>query len=143
MALAIYGLNMSVNGADHPAYYSISLSSGAVGAGSFSCTPAETQYTYVSFEGGITFQIPGGVASAGAAATTTNDLIAGNVYVSPAIEVPVQIALYYQGKIIQAYEVPAGQTQGSFSWNVPSSRESVPEPKSVLDGMIAPPTRPK
>lgn len=143
MGQAIYGLNMSVNGADHPAYYSISLSSGAVGAGSFSCTPAATQYTYVSFQGGITFQIPGGIASAGAAATTTNDLIAGQVYVSPAIEVPVQIALYYQGKIIQAYEMAAGQTQGSFSWNVPSERDTTPDPKSVLDGMIAPPTRSK
>lgn len=143
MGQAIYGLNMSVTGADHPAYYSISLSSGAIGAGSFSCTPGEAQYTYVSFQGGITFQIPGGIASAGAAATTTNDLIAGDVYVSPAVEVPVQIALYYMGKIIQVYEMAPGQTQGSFSWKVDSNRDTTADPTSVLDGMVARPARPK
>ncbi len=142
MGQAIYGLNMSVNGADHPAYYSISLSSGVVGAGSFSCTPAATQYTYVSFQGGITFQIPGGVASAGAAATTANDLIAGQVYVSPAIAVPVQIALYYQGKIIEALEIEAGQTQGNFSWKVDSSQDTTADPKGVIDQIVARPSRP-
>jgi len=142
MAQAIYGLNMSVVGADQTAYYSIALTSGTSGPGSFSLTPAQTQYTYVSFQGGITFQIPGGVASAGAAVTTTNGLIAGDVYVSPAIEVPVQIQLYYQGKIIQAYELEAGQTEGNFSWQVASTDDSSFDPKAILDKIVAPPPKP-
>jgi hypothetical protein len=141
MPQAIYALNMSVTGADHPAYYSIALSSGTSGPGSFSCTPAETQYTYVSFQGGITFQIPGGVASGGAAVTTTNGMIAGDVFVSPAVEVPVQIMLYYQGKIIESYEMEPGQSEGSFSWNVASTSDTEGDPKSILNPIIAPPPR--
>jgi len=142
MAQAIYGLNMSVIGADKTAYYSIDLTSGTSGAGSFSATPAQTQYTYVSFQGGITFQVPAGVASGAAPVTTTNGLIAGNVNVSPAINVPVQIVLYYQGKIIQSYEVQPGQTQGNFNWQVASNEEGPVDPKAILNAIVAPPPKP-
>jgi hypothetical protein len=141
MAQAIYGLNMSVVGANTPAYYSIALTSGTSGPGSFSLTPGGLQYTYVSFQGGITFQIPGGVASGGAVVTTTNGLIAGDVFVSPAIEVPVQITLYYQGKIVEAYEIAPGQTEGNFSWKVASTSDVEADPKSVLDQIVARPPR--
>jgi hypothetical protein len=139
MGQAIYALNMSVAGATSAAYYSIALSSGTTGPGSFSITPGEAQYTYVSFQGGITFSGPGGVASAGALVTTANDLIAGDVYVSPPVNVPVQINLYYQGQIIQAYEVAPGQSEGNFSWKVTSDVGADEDPKAVLDAIIARP----
>lgn len=142
MAQAIYGLNMSVIGVQNAAYYSIALTSGTSGPGSFAITPAQTQYTYVSFQGGITFQIPGGEATAGAWVTTTDGLIAGDVYVSPAINVPVQIQLYYQGKIIESYEMPAGQTEGNFSWKVSSTDDARVDVKAILDKIVAPPPKP-
>lgn len=141
MSQATYALNVSMSGARSSAYYSVAMTSGTVGPGSFSATPAETQYTYVSFQGGITFQVPGGVASAGAIVTTSNGVIAADVYVSPAINVPLQIALYYQGRIIQSYELEAGQTEGSFSWNVASDDEAGGDPKDILDAIVARPPR--
>jgi hypothetical protein len=141
MAQAIYSLNMAVRGADHSAYYSIALTSGTSGPGAFSCTPAKPHYTYVSFQGGITFQIPGGEASGGAAVTASHGLIAGDVFVSPAIEVPVQIMLYYQGKILEAYEMEPGQTEGSFSWKVASTDDAAADPQYVLDQIVPPPPR--
>jgi hypothetical protein len=141
MAQAIYGLNMSVAGATASAYYSIALTSGTSGPGSFSLTPGGLQYTYVSFQGGITFQIPGGVAASGALVTTTNGLIAGDVYISPAVEVPVQITLYYQGKIVEAYELEPGQTEGNFSWKVASTDDANADPQSILDQIVARPPR--
>ena len=132
---------MSVVGADKISYYSIALSSGISGPGSFSCTPESTQYTYASFQGGITFYVPAGVASAAAAVTTDNGVIAGDVYVSPAVNVPVQIALYYQGKIVESYEVPPGQSQGNFYWKVASTDDAKVSPADVLDHIIARPPK--
>jgi|SRR6185369_17530043 len=143
MAQAIYGLNMSVLGATTSAYYSIALTSGVSGAGAFTATPRATQYTYVSFQGGITFQAAPGEASGAAAVTTTNGVISGDVYVSPPVNVPVQIELYYQGRIVQAYSVEPGQTEGNFNWKVASETDAPDDVNNLLNGIVARPPNAK
>jgi len=143
MAQTIYGLVMSMAGAPKLIYCSIVLSSGTTGAGAISATPAHAGFTYAAFEGGITFQIPGGEAYAAAEVTATSGRIAGEVYVGHD-DVAVQIQLIHLGMVIHSYEVPAGGTSGSFNWDVAATeeREASFDPKSILDQLIAPPPKP-
>ena len=123
--MSLYALNAAVSGASSSAYYSVSLTQGSLVDGVGQCMPTQTAFTYMSFQGSITFQVPPGDTSCGGTVNATT-AVAGNVIVSPPINVPLQITLWGRGTTLGSYTLPAGQSSGQFNFNV-SSADAIPE----------------
>lgn len=124
--MSLYALNAAINGASTGCYCSVTLTSGALVDGVGQCMPSQLAYTYMSFQGAITFQVPAGDTSCGGTVSATTPTIAGTVLVSPPVNVPTVITLWGVGKEIGSYSLPAGQTSGQFSFNA-SSSDAIPQ----------------
>ena len=131
--MSLYALNAGITGASSGCYCSVSLTSGAVVNGVGQCMPTQLAYTYMSFQGSITFQVPAGNTACGGTVNATST-VAGTVVVSPPVNVPVQITLWGHGTILGTYNLPPGQSSGQFSFNV-SSSDAIPQ-EEVADAVL-------
>lgn len=119
--MAYYSLNLTSN-ASGGAYYSMLVDApAAIIDGGMSITPNSTAYTYFSAQGAVTAYVPGGDLSAGGTVSTSASTVSGQIYVSPAVNVPVQVTIRGRNQNLGTYTLPAGQTQGQFNFNVSSS----------------------
>jgi hypothetical protein len=123
--MSLYALNTSYNNASTSAYCSVSLTAGTLVNGVGQCVPSSTAFTYMSFQGAISYQVPPGDASVGGTVDATTN-VAGSVIVSPPLNVDFTVELFGRGKVLGTYTVPAGQTSGQFNFNV-SSADAIPQ----------------
>lgn len=113
----IFSLSYSATNASTGAHYSLTLTSGKVGTGSAQITPSAVAYTYISMQEALTIQAPPGTIGMGGPVTTDNELIEGQISVSPPIDVDTIVALRGSGGDVHAtYILRAGETLGSFSF---------------------------
>jgi hypothetical protein len=124
--MSLYALNAAIEGATTGCYCSVTLTSGALVDGVGECMPTQLAFTYMSFQGAITFQVPAGDTSCGGTVSATTPTIAGSVIVSPPVNVPTVITVWGVGKVLGSYSLPAGQSNGQFSFNVNGS-DAIPE----------------
>ena len=123
--MSLYALNTFYNGASTSAFCSVSLTAGTLADGVGQCMPSSTAFTYMSFQGSITYQVPPGDASVGGTVNATTN-VAGSVIVSPPLNVDFTVQLWGRGKVLGTYTVPAGQSSGQFNFNV-SAADAIPE----------------
>lgn len=141
--MSLYALNTYYNGANASAYCSVSLTAGSLVDGVGQCAPTSAAFSYMSFQGAITYQLPPGNVSVGATVEATSN-VAGNVIVSPALNVDFNVELWGQGQVLGSYTVPAGQTSGSFNFPVQQSDGlTIDQVRKVLDDKIGKPTPPQ
>ena len=137
--MSLYALNTSYTGAANTAYCSVTLTTGSLVDGVGQCMPTGTAFVYMSFQGAITYQLPPGDASVGATVEATNS-VAGNVIVSPALNVDFNVQLWGMGQILGSYTLAAGQTAGQFDFPVSESDGlTIEQVHKVLDNKIAKP----
>jgi len=122
--MSLYALNTSYTGGNKSTYISVSLTAGKLVDGVGQCMPAAIEICYMSFQGSITYQLPAGDVSVGGTVDATSN-VAGNIIVSPALNVDFNVQLWGRGQILGSYTVPAGQTSGSFNFNV-SQADAIP-----------------
>jgi hypothetical protein len=136
--MSLYALNTSFTGASTGAYCSVSLTAGTLLDGVGQCMPSSLAYTYMSFQGGISYQVPAGEASVGGTVNATNS-VAGSVIVSPPINVDLNVELWGNGKVLGTYVLPAGQESGEFTFSV-SSADAIPDKEigAVLEKIAKP-----
>jgi hypothetical protein len=139
--MSLYALNTSYTGANTGAYCSVSLTAGSLVDGVGQCMPTQPAFTYMSFQGAITYQVPAGDASVGGTVEATSN-VAGTVIVSPPINVGFNVELWGQGKVLGSYTLPAGQSEGQFNFSVSQADGlTIEEVHKVLEDKIAkPPT---
>lgn len=137
--MSLYALNVAITGASTGAYYSVSLTQGTIEDGVGQTMPTQAAFTYMSFQGSITFQVPPGDTSCGGTVEATT-AVAGSVIASPAINVPVVITLWGRGSILGTYNLPAGQSSGSFNFSV-NAEQAIPpsEFSDTMKQIIKPP----
>jgi hypothetical protein len=122
--MSLYAINAGINDASTGCYCSVNLTSGTLVDGVGQCMPTQLAYTYMSFQGSINFQVPAGDTSCGGTVNATTT-VAGSIVVSPPVNVPTTITLWGRSNILGTYNLPAGQTQGQFSFNV-SAADAIP-----------------
>jgi hypothetical protein len=138
--MSLFAINAGANGASTGYYCSVTLTSGTLVDGVGQSLPTQASYTYMSFQGAIAFQVAPGDAACGGTVSTTTDVVAGSVLVSPPINVPMTITLWGRGSVIGTYSLPAGQESGQFSFNAPSNQSIPPEEvKGTIEKTIKPP----
>src|SRR4051812_33414577 len=113
--MSLYALNTSYNGASTGAYCSVTLTVGTLVDGVGQAMPTSAGFSYMSFQGGITYQLPPGDVSIGGTVNATNS-VAGSVIVSPPINVDFTVELWGRGKVLGTYVLPAGQESGQFNF---------------------------
>jgi hypothetical protein len=120
MAIQLYGLTITASGTTSTAFYSVNLgTSGEFVQGGATIYPTATAATLVTLYG-IELQINAPAASyvgGSATLTTTGDIIAGRIAVSPPVNVDTVVTLYGLSEI-GSTTVKAGDSEGTFSWNV-------------------------
>jgi hypothetical protein len=142
MALEFYGLTITVNGsASTTAYYSVSLASGGeFFQGGATIYPAAIGATYVSLYGvELSIGAPAGKISGAATLTTTGDIVAGRIIISPPINADTVVALYGTSEIASV-TVKAGESGGAFAWSVSGNPSMTGTPQQFLDGAIKKPS---
>lgn len=120
MAIEIYGLTITVDGsASSTAYYNISLESGGEFVqGGATIDPTAIGATLFSLYGmELSINAPAGAINGAATLTTSGDIVAGRIMISPAIDADTVVALYGTTEIASV-TVKAGETGGAFAWTV-------------------------
>ncbi|HEX3069143.1 MAG TPA: hypothetical protein VHX14_11250 [Thermoanaerobaculia bacterium] len=141
MAIEFYGLTITVNGAaSATAYYSVSLASGGEFVqGGATLYPTAIGATFVSLYGiELSINAPAGKVSGAATLTTTGDIVAGRITISPPINVDTVVALYGTSEIASV-TVKAGEPGGAFAWTVSGNPGVSGTPKSFLDNAMQKP----
>ncbi len=140
--MSLFAINAGATGASTGYYCSLTLTSGTLVDGVGQCMPTQASYTYMSFQGAITFQVAPGDAACGGTVSSTSDIVAGSILVSPPINVPMTVTLWGRGSVIGTYSLPAGQESGVFSFKT-SSSDAIPqeEIQAAVANMIKPPAR--
>jgi hypothetical protein len=128
--MGLYVIQVGVNGASTGYSCNVTFTSGTMSDGAGQCLPTQTAYTYMSFQGGIGFQVPAGDAYCGGTVSATSS-VAGSILVSPPVNVPTTVTLWGRGGVIGTYSLPAGQESGQFNFAV-TSAEGIP-PEEVAD----------
>ena len=139
--MSLYALYTSYTGASTGAYCSVTLTAGSLVDGVGQCMPAQPAFSYMSFQGAITYQLPPGNVSVGGTVEATGN-VAGSVIVSPAINVPFNVELWGEGSVLGSYTLPAGQTSGQFNFPVSQADGlTIEQVHKVLEDKVAkPPT---
>jgi hypothetical protein len=122
--MGLYAINVEIFNASTGFYCSVTFNSGTLSDGVGQCTPARAEFTYMSFQGAINFQIPPGDAICGGTITATSS-VAGSISVSPPINVPTTVKLW-GGAVLGTYNLPAGQESGDFNFSV-SNADAIPQ----------------
>jgi hypothetical protein len=119
MAVNLYGLSISVNGASTTAYYNVSLASdGKFVEGGVTIYPTATAATLVSiYSNSFAVNAPASSFGGGTTISTEANVVAGRVMVSPPVGVDTVVTLYGTNEI-GSYTLKAGQSSGTFEWNV-------------------------
>jgi hypothetical protein len=120
MAIELYGLTINVDGlAGSTAYYSVSLVSGGEFAeGGATIYPTAIGATLVSiYRMELSIDAPAGAISGAATLSTTGDIVAGRIAISPPIDADTVVALSGASEIASV-TVKAGETGGEFAWSV-------------------------
>jgi len=138
--MSLYALNTSYSGASTGAYCSVSLTAGTLVDGVGQCMPTSPAFSYMSFQGAITYQLPPGDVSVGGTVNATTS-VAGSVIVSPPINVDFTVQLWGLGKVLGQYVLPAGQSSGQFNFNVNAGDGFTPEQASEALERIAKPQK--
>jgi hypothetical protein len=142
MAIEFYGLTITVDGASSSmAYYSVSLvSAGLFIQGGVTVEPTAIGAMLVSLYGmELSINSPAGAISGAATLTTTGDIVAGRINISPAIDVDTVVSLYGTSEIASV-TVKAGETDGAFAWTVSGNPAmSSGSAKQFLDNAIKKP----
>ena len=141
--MSLYALNTYYNGSNKSTYISVNLTAGAIVDGVGQCMPAAIEMFYLSFQGAIVYQFPAGDASVGTTIDATTN-VAGSIIVSPAMNVDFNVTLWGRGTTLGTYTVPAGQTSGSFNFQV-SQSDGIPidQARAALDQIVKPPLPPQ
>jgi hypothetical protein len=116
-----YGLTINARGTSTTAYYNLVLNAPSeIWEGGATIVPTQIGSTLVSLQGPFTMNVPpAGSISAGLTVLTSANGIAGHFTVSPALNVPVVLALYgVGGKQLDTFTLEPGQANGVFSWDV-------------------------
>jgi hypothetical protein len=138
MAVEFYGLTITVAGSSSSmAYYSVSLvSGGTFFQGGATVDPTAIGATLVSlYAVELSINAPAGAISGAATLTTTDDIVAGQIVISPAIDADTVVALYGTSEIASV-TVPAGETGGAFAWTVSGNPAMPGTPEEFLDRMM-------
>jgi hypothetical protein len=141
MAIELYGLTITVNGtASSMAYYSVSLvSGGEFVQGGATIDPTAIGATFVSLYGtDLSINAPAGAISGAATLTTTGDIVAGRIVISPAIDTDTVVALFGTSEI-SSVTVKAGETSGAFAWTVSGNSGLPGTSRDFLDNAIKKP----
>jgi hypothetical protein len=119
MAINLYGISISVNGASTAANYNISLASdGTFVEGGVTIDPTAIAATLVSiYRNSMAISAPAASIGGGSTISTSADVVAGRVMVSPPVDVDTVVTLYGTDSI-GSYTLKAGETSGAFSWSV-------------------------
>ena len=141
MAIELYGLTISVNGsASTTAYYSVSfVSGGEFVQGGATLYPTAIAATIVSLYGiELSINAPAGKVSGAATLTTTADIVAGRVFVSPPIDSDTVVTLFGTSEIASV-TVKAGEESAEFAWSVSGNAGLAGTAKDFLDNAIPKP----
>jgi hypothetical protein len=138
MDMEFYGLTITVNGvATSTAFYSISLESGGQFVeGGATIVPAALEATLVSvYRLQLSINAPAGKVSGAATLTTTGDIVAGRINISPPIGADTIVALYGASEI-GSVTVKAGETSGAFACSTGGNPALTGTSKDFLDNAI-------
>jgi hypothetical protein len=127
MSDSYYSISFGANGVNTFSFFQLGITSGVITNGGASYTnPHDAQSTYVNFYAtAINAQGSPGDVMLGAA-IKSSDPVTGNVMVSPPTNVDAVVTLYGLGKTLGTYTLAAGQSSGSFSFQV-NTADSIPE----------------
>src|SRR4051812_26290462 len=128
MAIQLYGLTVTATGTSSAAYFSVNLATGgAFVQGGATIYPTELGATLVSlYTIELDIESPAAsMMSGGATLTTTNNIVAGRVYVSPAVNVDTVLTLFGTNPI-GSVTLKAGETVANFSFDV-SGKSGIPD----------------
>jgi hypothetical protein len=139
MAIQMYGLTLTANGTSSAAYFSVNLATGGEFVqGGATIYPTQVSATVVSLYGTeLAIESPAAaMMSGGATLTTTENLIAGRMVVSPAINVDTVLTLFGTSQI-GSVTLKAGETVSNFSFDV-NGKPGIPDPtaKAFLDRVM-------
>jgi hypothetical protein len=141
MAIELYGLTISVSGsASTTAYYSVSfVSGGEFVQGGATIVPTAIGATLVSLYGSeLSINAPAGSVNGAATLTTTADIVAGRVFVSPPIDSDTVVTLFGTSAIASV-TVKAGEESAEFAWSVGGNAALPGTAKDFLDNAIKKP----
>lgn len=125
---AFYSISFGGNDITTFSFFQLAMTSGVITNGGASYqNPRDAQSTYVNFYAtAINAQgSPAGNVTLGAA-IKSSDPVTGNVMASPPANADMFVTLWGANQILGTYTLPAGQSQGSFSFNVNAS-QGIPE----------------
>lgn len=128
MSDSFYSISMVANGVKTLSFFQIAMTSGVITNGGVSyMNPEHAQSSFVNFFAtAINAQGSPAQSVTLGAAIKSSAPVTGNVMASPPANVDAVVTLFGQGKVLGTYTLPAGQSSGSFSFQVDAA-DGIPE----------------